>query len=221
MISAVIFDMDGLLINSEPLWMQAEQEIFETIGINLTDEMCKLTRGVRIKNVVEFWFAKNPWHVKTIDEISVEITNLVIELIKKNGKALEGVYEVLEYFKRKNLKIAVATSSSTEIIIAVMDKLQLNNYFHAIHSADQEQYGKPHPAVYISCAHKIKTDVTNCLAFEDSFIGLLAAKAARMKVVAVPEKENADDEKLIIADAILFSLKEFNDELFDKLNRWP
>ena len=90
-ISAVIFDMDGLLIDSEPFWQQAEKIVFKKVGIELTTEMCYETMGLRIDEVVMYWYEKKPWDHISLQEIQAEIIDRVIELIHENGKQKEGV----------------------------------------------------------------------------------------------------------------------------------
>ena len=203
---AVIFDMDGVLIDSEPLWKIAEVEGFAKVGLNLTHIDCEETVGLRIDQVVELWYTKVGWKDKTIQEVADDIVNILIREIENRGKALEGVYDALELFKNSGYKIGLATSSYQRIIVAVLKKLNIEKYFDVVHSAELEEFGKPHPAVFLSTAKLLGVDAATCLVIEDSFNGVLAAKAARMKVIAIPEKSHTLDERLIIADQKLDSL---------------
>lgn len=216
---AVIFDMDGVLIDSEPLWKIAEIEGFGKVGINLTQTDCEETVGLRIDEVVRLWHKKAAWNNKTLDEVGDDIVDILIREIYAQGKALPGVYESLELFKNAGYKIALATSSYQRIIHAVVEKLKLDRYFDEVHSAEFETFGKPHPAVFLTTASKLAIHPTECLVIEDSFNGILAGKAARMKVVAVPEKSHQYDQRLIIADKILPSLQEINLEELHSLWR--
>ena len=85
--NAVIFDMDGLLIDSEPLWKEAEIEVFKTVGIDLTEQSCEQTVGLRIDEVVKLWHSRHPWQNKTINEVTQQINNCMIRLIKEKGVA--------------------------------------------------------------------------------------------------------------------------------------
>jgi mannitol-1-/sugar-/sorbitol-6-/2-deoxyglucose-6-phosphatase len=215
---AVIFDMDGVLIDSEPLWKIAEIEGFGKVGLDLTHTDCEATVGIRIDQVVELWYKRVGWSGKTIPEVADDIVDVLIREIKKQGKALEGVYEALEMIKKEGYKIGLATSSYQRIINAVLEKLGIAGYFDEVHSAEFEVYGKPHPAVFLTTAEKLKIHPTECLVIEDSFNGVLAAKAARMKVIAIPEKTHLKDPRLVIADRILGTLNEF--KLDDALRLW-
>ncbi len=200
MLQAIIFDMDGLLIDSEPIWREAEKEIFAEVGITLTDEMCFTTVGLRIDEVVNHWHSKFPWKNPSQEIIKEKVIDKVIELILQKGEILPGVIQTIEYFHSKNYPLAIASASSMRIIDAVIKKLKIKKYFTIIHSAEFEEFGKPHPAVFISTAKKLNVLPQNCLVFEDSLNGVIAAKAARMKVIAVPENIHYDDPRFTVAD---------------------
>lgn len=217
MIQAVLFDMDGLLIDSEPIWREAEKEIFSLVNINLSDEMCFQTVGLRIDEVVNYWHEQFPWDNYSKVTIKELIIARVIELITQKGNALPGVYEVLNFFKQKHIPMAIASASSLSIIKTVVTKLAIEDYLNFVHSAEEEEYGKPNPAVYLSAAQKLKISPHHCLVFEDSFNGVIAAKAARMKVIAVPEDIHRGELKFHAADLQLFSLLEFNENIWEKM----
>lgn len=219
MIKAVIFDMDGLLIDSEPFWQKAEIKIFKTVGINLTKEMCLQTVGLKINEVVLHWYNIQKWENKSLKKVELEIIKEVKQLILNQGKAMKGVSECLEYFKNKNLKIGLASSSYFELIEATLQKLQIKKYFEVIHSAEAEKFGKPAPDVYLTAAKKLKVEPKKCLVLEDSYNGILSGKNAGMKVVAVPEAENYDLEKFDLADLKIKSLLEFDEEKFNIINQ--
>ncbi len=197
---AIIFDMDGVLIDSEPLWKIAEVEAFAKVGLNLTYTDCEETVGLRIDQVVELWYKKVGWTNKTIREVETDIVDILIREINLQGKELLGVTEKLTEFKAAGYKIGLATSSYQRIIEAVVDKLNIRSFFDVMQSAEYERFGKPHPAVFLTCADKLGVEPTECLVIEDSFNGILAAKAARMTVIAIPEKSHQIDPRLIIAD---------------------
>lgn len=207
---AIIFDMDGILIDSEPLWKIAEIKGFGKVGLDLTQTDCEETVGLRIDEVVTMWFKKAPWKNASCEEVTIDIVNILIDEIKANGKALAGVKEALQICRKSNYKIGLATSSYHSIIEAVLDKLDIRHYFDVVHSAEYEKHGKPHPAVFLTAAEKLNVDPLECLVIEDSLNGVIAAKAARMKVIAVPEQSHAYNPKLIVADKIIKSLNDFN-----------
>jgi beta-phosphoglucomutase-like phosphatase (HAD superfamily) len=216
MIQAVIYDMDGLIIDSEPLWQDAEMAAFGAFGISLTREQCKETQGLRLDEVVLYWQRLFPQIENHAQELQKSLWDNVMSLVRERGVAKEGVVESLEFFKSKQVHLALASTSAMVLIDTVLDKLRLREYFEELHSAEFEQYGKPHPGVYITTAQKLSVSMHACLAIEDSINGILAAKAAKMKCLAVPE--NIADKRLGIADAVIPSLALLDNELWTQLN---
>ncbi len=214
---AIIFDMDGVLIDSEPLWKIAEIKGFGKVGLDLTSTDCEETVGLRIDEVVKMWHNKVKWTSKSCESVTQDIVEILIEEIIANGQALEGVYTTLEMCKRAGLKVGLATSSYQSIIDAVLMKLDIASYFDAVHSAEYEILGKPHPSVYLTNANQLGVSPLDCLVIEDSLNGVVSAKAARMKVIAVPEKSHEYNPKLILADHILPSLNDFSIDLANTL----
>ncbi len=214
--------MDGLLLDSEPYWKEAEIEVFTKLGVPLTGEMCDSTVGKRIEEVVRYWHELYPWDKigpgASFEDVSEEVIRKVIALINERGTPLEGVDYVIKFFKDRKIRTAIASSSAMKIIEAVLDKFNIRNEFAVIHSAEHEQYGKPHPAVYINTAKLLAAAPGNCLAFEDSYNGLLAAKSAGMKTVIVPEGRYFEDKRFDIADIKIRRLPEFNEEIIKCLN---
>lgn len=217
MIDAVIFDMDGLLIDSEPFWRRAQTYAFGTVGLNLSEEDMRHTMGRRIDEVVAHWYHERPWEGVTQKDIEALIVDKVIEFIGAEGVPLPGVIKVIEFFNDKSVPMAIASSSSSKIIDAVVDKLEIRSHFKHIYSAQHETHGKPHPGVYITTASLLGIPTHRCLALEDSPSGVLSAKAAKMKCVAVPDPENKNHSYIQIADAVIDSLEAFDEKLFKSL----
>lgn len=210
MIQAVIFDMDGLLIDSEPLWRKAEIEVFAKVGVKLSEEDCKDTMGYRLNEVVDLWYARQPWEELSKKEIEEGILDRVSELILSEGKVMEGVHKTIQSCMDLNLKIAIASSSPMKLITSVVQLLGMERKFDVLHSAELESYGKPHPAVFISTSNKLGVSPHNCLVLEDSLHGVISALAAKMKVVAVPDSDQYTNPKFQVADSVLKSLNELN-----------
>ncbi len=212
-----IFDMDGLLIDSEPLWRRAEKRIFGAVGIALTDEMCLETAGLRSDEVVAHWFERYPWQDKQLETVEREVIAGVKQLILTEAEPMAGVHGALESLRAHGFKLGLASSSPHELILVVMDRFRLGPFFSAVCSAADEQNGKPHPAVYLTAAAKLGASPEDCLAFEDSVLGIRSAKSAGMTVVAVPAPEQYDDPRFDIADIRLRSLSEFRVETLSEM----
>ncbi len=210
MIKAVIYDMDGVIINSEPLWREALIECFNQVGFDFNQEKCRKTQGMRLIEVVEYWYAEQPWKGKSIIEVEQMILQKVTHLIAEKGIAMQGVNESIDFFKNKGYKIALASSSATSLINAVLNKINIKDKFQVINSAENLDFGKPHPEIFIKTAQQLGVKPINCLVIEDSFHGVLAGKAALMKVIAIPDDEAKNDARFNIADFKLNNLSEIN-----------
>ncbi|MBN2082540.1 hexitol phosphatase HxpB [bacterium] len=205
---AAIFDLDGLLIDSEPLWQRAEVEIFNAYGVPLKPEMCYQTVGRRIHDVVEFWHARYPWEGPPPAAVAERIIARMLELIAGEAEPMPGALSAVEALAQAGLPLAVATSSQLVLAEAALKRLGIGGYFEAVCSAQHEPYGKPHPAVYLTAAGRLGVPPEHCLVFEDSVNGLIAAKAAGMYCVAVPYPAWRDNPRFVIADEVLASLAE-------------
>ncbi|MES2622683.1 MAG: hexitol phosphatase HxpB [Bacteroidota bacterium] len=208
---AVIYDMDGLIIDSEPFWRQAEMKVFATVGLNLTEEQCMQTTGFRFDEVVEHWWHQQPWQGKSKQQIHDEVLDEMENAITHHAKEMKGVHASLEFFKSNGWKISLASSSAMRLIKATLKKLKIEEYFGLLVSAEHETHGKPHPGVFIRTADIMKVRAEKCLVIEDSFYGLLAAKSAKMKCAVIPAPADFDNPRFVIADWKLKSLEEIQD----------
>ena len=218
MIKAVIFDMDGIIIDSEPLWQEAEIAAFGRVGLKLTRELCMQTMGIRVDEVVQYWYTRRPWQGKTVGEVEEDILDTLEGLIEEKGEAMQGVGRMLDLCETKNLRIALASSSYMRLINTVLKKLDLVNRFEVVHSGEFETYGKPHPAIFLTTLQKMDLVHSDAFVVEDSFAGVIAAKAARLQVVCVPEKSLRNKSVYDIAELKLNSLADFSESHFAGLN---
>ena len=214
MTEAVIFDMDGVIIDSEPFWEEAEIEIFNKYGVPMTLEMCQDMKGRKIDEVVAHFHTLYGFNnIKNADLVE-EIIAKMQDLISERGKSMPFLIDLLEYLQNKNYRIALASSSKMELITAVTEKLKITGYFEAMHSAEHEPAGKPEPYVYLSTAKALNIAPEKCLAIEDSYHGLQSAQRAGMRTIALPEKQIYDDPKFDIAD---FKVKNLNEIIKRKI----
>lgn len=216
-LNTVIFDMDGLLIDSEPLWNQAASEVFRSYGVQLTEAQYATTTGLRTREFLIFWFGHFKITHEKIAEAEIKIVDRVIALVKQKGKPLPGVQHIFSFFTEKKFNIGLASSSSPGLIDVVTDLLGIDRYLQAILSADDLAYGKPHPEVFLNCAQKLSVSPEQCVCFEDSYNGMIAAKAARMKCVIVPASRERNNPVWEAADLKISTLQNFNELLLQSL----
>ena len=205
--------MDGVLIDSEPLWKIAMEDVFSALGSKLTKEDFQKTVGLRIDEVIHFWNVTENWGVIDESKVVEDIISKMEELILANPFPLKGVIETLQFLKTKEFKIGLATSSSKRLINAVLSSLNIKFFFDFTWSAEDESHGKPHPAVYLSVAKTLNVSPNKCLVIEDSYNGVISGLAARMNVVCIPEKTHFPNPKLALADFQFESMQEFLDTI--------
>lgn len=214
-IKAVIFDMDGVLINSEHLWRRAMIKGFGEFGMPVTETECRQTMGMRIGEVIRVW-QKHFNNTANPGEVEKGIMALLLEHIAEEGQAIGHIPEILDFCVKNRLRIGLATSSSHELMHAVLKKLNIAALFHACISAEHLAYGKPHPEVFLKCAAELNCKPGECIVIEDSLNGIIAAKAAQMQVIAVPDDEHASFRQFALADHRFDNMKDVL-TLFQKL----
>jgi sugar-phosphatase len=211
---AAIFDMDGLLVDSEPFWRRAEIELFGELGVPLTEELCATTMGLRIDEVVRHWYERFPWspspEVAGFEEFADAVVDRVEELVRTEAEPLPGVLHAIDLLSDLGLHLAVASSSRRVLIEALLEHVGVRERFAVIHSAEDEPFGKPHPGVYLTTATMLGVAPQRCVALEDSLNGVIAAKAARMPCIAVPAEPLGPASPFHVADVVLGSLVELD-----------
>ncbi|AUX93309.1 hexitol phosphatase HxpB [Mixta gaviniae] len=204
---AAIFDMDGLLIDSEPLWDQAELDIFSTLDVDLSRRSeLPDTLGLRIDQVVRMWYETLPWRGPSQQEVTDRIIARAIQLVEEKKPLLPGVEQALQLCRDQGLKVGLASASPLHMLEKVLALFNLRDYFDTLASAEALPWSKPHPQVYLDAAAQLGVDPLNCVTLEDSFNGMIATKAARMRSIVVPAAEYRQDARWALADVRLDSL---------------
>lgn len=207
-IRAAIFDMDGLIIDSEPLWDRAEHEVLSELGVDFTRRHeLPDTRGLRIDLVVDLWFGQQPWNGPDRAAVVERMIARVISLVEQTRPLLPGVREAVALCKAQGLKVGLASASPLYMLEKVLTMFDLREQFDTLASADTLAYSKPHPQVYLNCAAALGVDPLGCVALEDSVNGMIASKAARMRSIVVPAPESQLDPRFALADVKLPSLE--------------
>ncbi|MCQ8227505.1 hexitol phosphatase HxpB [Pantoea trifolii] len=210
---AAIFDMDGLLIDSEPLWDQAELDIFASLGVDITRRHeLPDTLGLRIDQTVRMWFEALPWNGPDQQEVTQRIIARALALVEETRPLLPGVEQALQLCQQQGLKIGLASASPLHMLERVLEMFDLRKYFDVLASAEALPYSKPHPQVYLDAAAKLGIDPLNCVTLEDSFNGMIATKAARMRSIVVPAADHRDDARWALANVIIDDLTQLKPE---------
>jgi sugar-phosphatase len=211
-LNTVIFDMDGLLIDSEPSWQAAGIETMRQFDVALTPDQYHITTGLRTKEWIDHWFTHFNIDKKHATRTEKALVAAAISKITEQAEPMPGLQEIFSFFRERKFRIGLATSSPLDLVEPVVDKLKIGTYLEAISSAGTLPFSKPHPQVYINCAELLGVSPLQCLCFEDSFNGFIAAKAARMKCVIIPAPDQYELAKWGAADLKLPSLTAFDDQ---------
>ena len=218
MIKAAIFDMDGLLIDSEPIWTDAATEVMQKVNFEITHALKLQTTGLSIKLFLEYCYKIQPWHTPTFKELEQEILAYAHKNILANAVAMPGAVELVKKLKESGLKVAVASASHMSLIEGVLRRMEIIDYFDTWHSGELEEFTKPHPAVYLTTAAKLGVKPEECIAFEDSYAGLRSAHAAGMVTISVPTMEVFEDPKFDLAHYKISSLEKY---IFGEMSKMP
>ena len=211
---ATLFDMDGLLFDTEILWHRAEVEVFGRLGVPLDEARDRSTKGMFVNEVVDFWFAQYPWRGPGVDEVVSSLLARVGDLVESEGRLMPGATRALDLASDRG-PIALASSTPLALIERCLQHFDLANRFASVHSAQFEPYGKPHPGVFLTAASSLNVKPKSCLVFEDSAAGVLAAKAGSMTVVAVPTVDDRNQSAFTVADLLLESLEDLTSTWLD------
>ncbi len=182
---ALIFDMDGVLIDSEPMHFQAFQKFFEGHGLDYTAEQNALYLGRKDMEIAADLIDQYALKMSA-EEVVEQKEEIFQKLVRSNAIPREGVVETLKKAKAMNVESALASSATMPSIKLIVDTLSLNDFFHNLTSGDEVKHGKPAPDVFLLAAERMRVDPQHCLVIEDTEAGVEAAKAAGMKVVAIP-----------------------------------
>lgn len=208
-IQAAIFDMDGTLIDSMWMWENIDIEYLGRYGIALPASLQREIEGKSFSETAAY-FKKRFEIPEPIDAIKKEWNQMAWDKYENEVTVKEGVFEFLDYLKEHGVKMGIATSNSVELAKMVLEKRGLTPYFDAVHTSCEVPRGKPYPDIYEFVADKLGVQAEHCLVFEDVVHGILAGKAANMKVCAIFDEysKEQDDEKKRLADYYIHSFEE-------------
>jgi HAD superfamily hydrolase (TIGR01509 family) len=174
--------------------------------------------GLRIDDAVRHWWERERWEGMAPVDVERAVTSRVAGLIAESGQPMPGALEAVALCEELALPVAVCSGSYAVVIEAGLRRLGITEQVTVWHSAEWEPLGKPHPGAYLSVAAKLGVAPTDCLAVEDSLYGAISAKAARMRVVAVPEAAALGSARWGFCDAVLESMHGFDRALITALD---
>ena len=219
-IKAVIFDMDGTLIDSEALWILGTQHYCQQQNIPLKVEDLQCTTGWPAIQTARYLLSKfnNPNNLSD-QQVADGLTKASVDLILARQPLFAGVREVLAMLKTQGVKMAIASASPIELLTGIVEGSKLGEYFDEVISAEELPYNKPHPMVYLEAAARLGVNPKQCVGVEDSIIGMTAVKAANMRCVVVPEHSVAQDPRWSLADIKLAKIADFDQQIFAALEQ--
>lgn len=216
MLKALIFDMDGVIIDSEPIHVEVNTKILKEEGITLSDsENCEFI-GVRNH---EMWDTLIKRHniPRTVEQLlEKQKSHQMHRFLREKLDPIDGIRELLREAKRMNLKIALATSSPNYFAKFVLKSLGIQVFFDQLVTAGDVSKGKPDPEIYLTAAKMLDVDPKESIAIEDAPLGIKAAQAAGMRCVGFtnPNSGNLD---ISHADIVVSSIRDINLENIQKM----
>ena len=206
MLKAVIFDVDGTLLDTERIYMQAWKEAAAELGYVMPDELLRKTRAVNTKDAARIFEEEigNGFSYEKARPIRVRIAE---EIIKKESPILKpGVLELLDFLKQKCIRLSVASSTSLKGTQEHLSESQILQHFEVVVGGDMITKGKPNPDIFLKAAELLGLQPQECIVVEDSPAGIRAAYAAGMKAVLVPDQAAITQEIIDMSDVVLKSL---------------
>ena len=205
---AVIFDLDGVLADSEPWWNQIDAKLLAAYGVNYGGQYHRNVLGVSYRLAVEFY--KDAFHLSaSTDELMRRRGQIATEFFANHVGLFPSAKTTLEELRQMKLRLAVATSSVGASARPFLERTGIKDYFDIIVTGNEIERGKPHPDIYLCTAEKLQLDTASCLVIEDALAGIAAAKAANMRVAAIPDTRFVDPREYTKqADYVLGDLSE-------------
>ena len=188
---AVIFDLDGVLADSEPWWNQIDAKLLAEYGVSYRGEYHRNVLGVSYRLAVEFY--KNAFHISaSVEELMRRRGEIATDFFANRVDLFPSAKTTLEQLREMKLPLAVATSSVSASARPLLDRTGIRSLFSVVITGDEVQQGKPHPDIYLRAAKKLGISPEACLVIEDSLAGIAAGKAANMRVAAIPDRRFVD-----------------------------
>ena len=206
MIKAVIFDVDGTLLDTERIYMQAWKDAAAELGYEITDELLRKTRAINVKEAARI-FESEIGNGFSYDKTRAVRVRIAEEIIHRESPILKpGVTELLAFLQRKDIRLSVASSTNLKGTQAHLAESGILDPFEVVVGGDMVTKGKPNPDIFLKAAELLHLAPQECIVVEDSPAGIRAAHAAGMKAVLVPDQAAISQEIIDMSDVVLESL---------------
>ena len=218
-IVAVVFDMDGVLFDTERIGVQCWTEAAEPTGLQNAREIARMCIGRTIPGTKEVFMEEAAKQGVALDfeKLHEDCARLILEKEERDGLPVKpGVHEILEYLYERKIPVALATSSKKDIVLSHLEKTGITKYFRKIVTGDMVSHGKPAPDIYIKACEELEAAPENVIAIEDSSNGIRSASAAGLHPIMVPDQLQPTEEILLLAETKCDSLLEVRKLLQEK-----
>jgi len=202
---AVIFDMDGVIIDSEPMHTKVVLDVLSSYQVHLTPAELDRFAGMTMHSVNSALKAEYDIQAPLEEIIACEIKGMIRHTLEDPQQPIDGIREILNYLEKNRIPAAVASSSPKELVQVVVSRLELDDYFKFLLSGENVTQSKPHPEIYLQAAALLNIDPADCLVIEDSKNGTIAAKEAGMTCIGF-QNLNSGLQDLSRADIIVDTL---------------
>lgn len=205
---AVLFDLDGVLADSEPMWNEIDGALLAEYGVTYGGEYKHVVLGKSFQLALQFY--KDTFNVRAeVEEMALRRTQIATDFYARRIPMFAEAPVVLRQLRDAGLKIGLASSSVRALVVPFLERHDLKKYFHALTTGEEVERGKPNPDIYLRAAQKVEVEPRYCLVVEDALSGVAAGKSAGMTVVAIPDARFVDPALYVErADALLARLAE-------------
>lgn len=189
---AVVFDMDGVLMDTVGFWVEAERQVFGSLGVQVTAALAAQTSSMTTAEVTDFWYARQPWLAPEKSAVEASVIEYVKAKIESDGCEIEGVRRFIDQCQSKGLLLGLATNSPRVLMDTVLRKMGYVDVFRVKLCADDVTKAKPDPEIYRSCVAQLSVNANRVLVVEDSLSGADAAKRAGCHVALLGAVDSPD-----------------------------